>query len=430
MPTQVSAPLEEDCRVNPVLDQLPLFGGQAPSPTLARKLKKQRDIIRRCKKTKEPLASALARVGWTYDDLQYERNVRPIVENARCFVLDDFRARANSIPVVSFFSGAGGLDLGFEAAGFTHAALVEHNPLFCSTLRHNKPEWTVIGPPEGNGDVSRTEAVATDLRRIIGRAPFQGIFVGGPPCQPFSIAANQRFKKSGKNFKRVGFAHEMNGNLLFDFIELIKLFRPAAFLIENVTGLLEVDGGEQVNNAYGELEGSGYDVREPTVLIASEHNVPQNRSRLFIAGNRRGRRCALPTPTGHQLSCGPVFMNKVEGVLNHVTREHSAESIERYMRLDYGQRDQLGRVDRLDPMVPSKTVIAGGANGGGRSHLHPFVPRTLSVRESARLQTFPDKYEFLGPSARQFTQVGNAVPPVLAAQIAASLYESVFARRK
>jgi DNA (cytosine-5)-methyltransferase 1 len=411
-----------------MVDQLTLFGSQALSPALARKLKKQRDIIRRCKRSQEPLSSALARAGWTYDDLQYERNIRPIVRDTRYFVLDDFKKKRNSIPVVSFFSGAGGLDLGFEAAGFAHAALVEHNPLFCSTLKHNRPDWTVIGPPDG--DVSRTERLASELRKIIGRAPFEGVFIGGPPCQPFSIAANQRFKKSGKNFKRVGFAHEKNGNLLFNFIALIKLFRPAAFLIENVTGLLEVDGGEQVNNAYRELEGSGYDVREPTVLIASEHRVPQNRTRLFIAGNRYDRRCALPTPMGQQLSCGPVFMTEIDGTPNHVTREHSAESIERYMKLEYGSRDQLGRVDRLDPTAPSKTVIAGGANGGGRSHLHPFIPRTLSVRESARLQTFPDNYEFLGPSARQFTQVGNAVPPVLGAQIATSLYESVFAKRK
>ncbi len=99
------------------------------------------------------------------------------------------------------------------------------------------------------------------------------------------------------------------------------------------------------------------------------------------------------------------------------------------MRLRYGQRDQLGRVDRLDPTLPSKTVIAGGTNGGGRSHLHPEIPRTLSVRECARLQTFPDDFVFLGPTARQFTQVGNAVPPVLAATIATAVAEAYFPTR-
>ena len=100
----------------------------------------------------------------------------------------------------------------------------------------------------------------------------------------------------------------------------------------------------------------------------------------------------------------------------------------RYMELDFGQRDHLGRVDRLDPRLPSKTVIAGGNNGGGRSHLHPFIPRTLSVRECARLQTFPDNYEFVGTASRQFTQVGNAVPPLFAFHIARSIYDQLFFR--
>ena len=83
-------------------------------------------------------------------------------------------------------------------------------------------------------------------------------------------------------------------------------------------------------------------------------------------------------------------------------------------------------MDRLDPTRPSKTVIAGGTNGGGRSHLHPEIPRTLSVRECARLQTFPDGYRFIGPTARQFTQVGNAVPPVLAATLATQIAKAYF----
>ena len=100
------------------------------------------------------------------------------------------------------------------------------------------------------------------------------------------------------------------------------------------------------------------------------------------------------------------------------------------MLLEYGERDKLGRVDRLDPRLPSKTVIAGGTKGGGRSHLHPFFPRTLSVRECARLQTFPDSYIFTGANARQFTQVGNAVPPLLAYKLATSIKNAIIAEYK
>lgn len=100
------------------------------------------------------------------------------------------------------------------------------------------------------------------------------------------------------------------------------------------------------------------------------------------------------------------------------------------MALAYGARDQLGRVDRLHPALPSKTVITGGTAGGGRSHLHPEIPRTLSVRECARLQTFPDDYAFVGATARQFTQVGNAVPPLLAARVGKAIAETYFQATK
>ena len=130
------------------------------------------------------------------------------------------------------------------------------------------------------------------------------------------------------------------------------------------------------------------------------------------------------------LPAGSVFKRPLSGVANHITRNHNAESIARYMKLDFGKRDKLGRVDRLDPFKPSKTIIAGGTGGGGRSHLHPFIPRTMSVRECARLQTFPDTYRFTGPVARQFTQVGNAVPPVLAYEMACAIYSSIYAKHR
>ena len=154
--------------------------------------------------------------------------------------------------------------------------------------------------------------------------------------------------------------------------------------------------------------------------------MPQQRIRLFIIGSRTDKLLTLPKPSDDSMVCGNVFEMPLGNAINHVTRAHSAESVDRYMKLPYGARDQKGRVDRLDPTKPSKTIIAGGNKGGGRSHLHPYFPRTLSVRESARLQTFPDNYVFAGPVARQFTQVGNAVPPVLAAQIAKSIKDSFF----
>jgi len=371
------------------------------------------------------LADVLNGEGWTYDDLVYENSKTKAWRGGKPFNLDDLRSDQQDIPVVSFFTGCGGMDLGLEAAGYRHLAAFEFNELFCKTLRLNRPKWRVFGPPTHSGDVSKFEDISNTLSTII-NAPFEGIFVGGPPCQPFSIASNQRFSKDGANFKRTGFSHEKNGNLLFDFIKLITTFQPKAFIIENVPGLRDIDGGEQLQAAIEQLLQAGYQVEDPLVLNAADFGVPQHRMRLFVIGFRGLGKFIPPTPVKKHIGAGSVLRGPAPRLPNNETRLHNAESILRYMKLDYGQRDQLGRVDRLNPLLPSKTVIAGGTNGGGRSHLHPECPRTLSVRECARLQTFPDDYVFVGPSARQFTQVGNAVPPVLAAQIALGLLNGCF----
>lgn len=195
--------------------------------------------------------------------------------------------------------------------------------------------------------------------------------------------------------------------------------------MENVPGLRDIDGGEQLSAAIELLSDHGYVVNEPTVYDAADYGVPQFRERLFVVGSRTNGNFVPPAKQPY-VGAASALCDLPSLVANHETRAHKAASIERYMRLRYGQRDQLGRVDRLDPTLPSKTVIAGGTNGGGRSHLHPEIPRTLSVRECARLQTFPDDYVFLGPTARQFTQVGNAVPPVLAATLATCIAAAYF----
>ena len=340
-------------------------------------------------------------------------------------MLTDFAETCKGIPLVSFFTGCGGMDLGLEAVGYEHVAAFEFNELFCKTLRRNRPNWKVFGPPIHSGDVSKHDNVVAALSGLIDE-PFEGLFVGGPPCQPFSIAANQRFAKWGNNFKRVGYTHELNGNLLFDYIRLIIEFKPAAFLVENVPGLRDIDGGEQLSEAMAMLSVAGYQTHDPLVLNAADYGVAQHRQRLFLIGTRNKSTFRMPIQRNSKVGCGVVLDDIPEGLPNHETREHQIGSLLRYRELNYGARDQLGRVDRLNPARPSKTVIAGGLNGGGRSHAHPEVPRTLTVRECARLQSFPDDYTFVGPTARQFTQVGNAVPPVLAAYMGQAIRDSFF----
>ena len=371
------------------------------------------------------LANALSHFGCSFDQLRYETSATKtwIGKPSKC--LDDVKMPEHGIPLVSFFTGCGGLDLGFEYAGFKHLAAFEFSELFCNTLRKNRPEWRVYGPPTCPGDVSNTCEVIAALEKII-PLKFEGIFAGGPPCQPFSIAANQRFAKSGDNFKRIGFDHEENGNLLFDYISIIKHFQPSCFIIENVPGLRDIDGGKQLTAALKELESTGYKIAKPRLLNAVHYGVPQYRVRLFVIGTNKRQIPVFPSPEIETYGSGSVLPRDQGNAPNIETRVHKLSSVKRYSKLDYGKRDPLGRVDRLDPCQPSKTVIAGGLKGGGRSHLHPEIPRTLSVRECARLQTFPDNYTFTGPTARQFTQVGNAVPPVLAAQLGTAIAQSVF----
>lgn len=392
--------------------------------------KRQKALLSECVSSGADLADRLRARKLDYDSLVYADGAQADML-AR---LPDFKpvnerpSLAKGIPCVSFFSGAGGLDIGFECAGFKTVADIEVVPMFCETLRKNGHR-AVVGPPYAAGDMADPAAIIRQLEAIGIPQDFPGVFHGGPPCQSFSIAANQRFSKSGENFKRTGFHHAKLGNLLFCYIDVIRHFRPEVFLIENVDGLLTIDGGVQSSHACELLREAGYDVAPPQVVNAADYGVPQKRMRTIIVGSRIGR-FQYPAKAKEQLPAGCALKRSVSGLPNHQTRKHSAESIQRYMVLDFGKRDKLGRVDRLDPLKPSKTIIAGGTGGGGRSHLHPFIPRTMSVRECARLQTFPDNYEFTGPVARQFTQCGNAVPPVLAYEMAAAIYRSIYAKAR
>lgn len=392
-------------------------------------LKKQSNLLGSCLTFNLNLNEELRSMNLSYENLRY-RKYKTIPESpAKYTTPEDYDFVFNGVPFISFFSGAGGLDLGFKYAGYQHLTSIERNQLFCKTLINNFPNWDIIGPPNYRGDISDRKELSNILQSKLGRkinAHFDGIFMGGPPCQPFSIAANQRFSRNGNNFKRIGFEHPTDGNLLFDYIWFIRKFKPKVFLIENVRGICEIDNGMQLKKALKLLTNDGYYVTNPTVLNSADYGVPQNRIRVFIIGSLINKEFIFPRKDPIHVPCYKVFEKDLNGTKNHITRKHKATSIIRYLELDYGEREKLGRVDRLNPSIPSKTIISGGSTGGGRSHLHPFIPRTLSVREAARLQTFPDNFIFAGAPARQFTQVGNAVPPLLALKLATAIYQQFF----
>ena len=337
---------------------------------------------------------------------------------------------------LSLFSGCGGLDIGFEAAGFKTSLAVDTLEPATSTFRQNMPSVRVFGPPIESGDIR--DLTPKKLHSLVNIEPEElDMMIGGPPCQPFSVAAAQRFLSDDPRFKRSGFDSADKGQMIFNYVKLIKSMRPKAFLIENVPGILTLDGGSGIEQVYLELSKVGYTISDPFVLNAMDFGVPQSRVRAFVIGSLNGKRVTPPSrthgPTENLLqqrhvSVAQALYGLSDDMPNSELRSHKPESIKRYKEILPGQREHLGRIDRLDPSRPSKTIIAGGSKGGGRSHLHPFEARTMSVRECARLQTFPDDFEFYGSTGRQFTLVGNAVPPLLGEILARQIRREIFGK--
>lgn len=327
---------------------------------------------------------------------------------------------------LSFFSGCGGLDLGFSWAGFETVADVEIKEYACDTLRKNNSNTKIFGPKGYSGDIRNFNKKA--LLDLIGTSSID-VVTGGPPCQPFSVASAQRFYKNDNRYKRKGDKDPEKGDLLLEYIRLINDIRPKVFVIENVAAMIKWDNGDFLKSALSKLD-SDYVYSPPSSIHANMFGVPQYRNRMIIIGTRiKGKFPVFNDKSiviSKEFTVEDALSQFPKNPLNHQLRHHNQETVERYKKLDFGQRDKLGRVDRLDPTLPAKTIIAGGEHGGGRSHLHPYLPRTTSPRECARFQTFPDDYEFCGTMSRQFTQIGNAVPPLLAYFIASYIKSYIF----
>ena len=194
--------------------------------------------------------------------------------------------KSEELKVISLFSGAGGLDIGFENAGFSIAVAVEIDPACCDTLRTNRPNVPVI-----NKDI--TEVTSKELLSVGKLAPLEAaLVIGGPPCQSFSLAG-----------LRKGLEDE-RGKLLFEFVRIVRETLPFGFVLENVKGLTNWDSGRALKLLIEELskpvqyngESYTYTIAEPKVLNAVDFGVPQYRERLILVGNRKGLGFNYPKP--------------------------------------------------------------------------------------------------------------------------------------
>lgn len=348
----------------------------------------------------------------------------------------------SNLTAVSLFSGAGGFDLGIEAAGFVTLFATDIDSACCETLRSNKKRASERNRPflQSARIVQRCikDLTADEILSSIDKQPGEvDLLIGGPPCQTFSVFG----RRNGKNDPR--------GELVDDYLRILAGLRPKAFLFENVKGLKTIDGGsvyeELLCRMRSPVGGLRYEV-SPLCLNASDFGVPQNRERIFIIGSAAGIRIDSISGIFEWASCqnGNDFKRRtVADALrdlpeaeaayppNHHGRKHSSRIAERYANLKPGARDPMTRINKLDLSKPGFTIVSGSENSGGKGHIHPTEPREVTPRESARIQTFPDWWCFRGSRAVDARrQIGNAVPPILAAAIANEIRYLVFGLSK
>lgn len=324
---------------------------------------------------------------------------------------------------VELFAGGGGLALGMHKAGFKPILLNELEKDACATLKKNMPEWNVV-----QGDIHDV-----DFTSYKGKVD---LLTGGFPCQAFSYAG-----------KRLGF-EETRGTLFFELARAVKEIQPKVFLAENVKGLLEHDDGRTLSTIKTVIAELGYTLIEPRVLRAILYNVPQKRERLIlvavrndlapsvnfqwpsVAGDLRTLRDAFYKGALYDcdvpLSEGQKYPASKEQVMKLVPeggdwRDLPEEVAKDYMKGSYylgGGKTGMAR--RLSMDEVSLTLTCAPAQKQ-TERCHPLETRPLTVREYARIQTFPDNWEFSGSISSRYKQIGNAVPVNMAWALGRSL---------
>ena len=315
---------------------------------------------------------------------------------------------------IELFAGAGGLALGLEQAGLSCVMLNELNKAACQTLRFNRPKWNVV-----EGDVR-----AVDFSEYAGKVD---VVTGGFPCQAFSFAG-----------KRLGF-EDTRGTLFYEFARAVKEVQPLICVGENVRGLLQHDQGRTLKGMVEVLDELGYDVVPPRVLKAIHYRVPQKRERLLIVGLRRGAGLKFQWPamddkiynlsdalkagalfdTDAPESKGQIYPQSKKTIMDLIPpggywRDLPVALQQSYMKGSYylgGGKTGMAR--RIAWNEPSLTLTCAPAQKQ-TERCHPEETRPFTVREYARIQTFPDAWAFSGSMTAQYSQIGNAVPVNLA----------------
>lgn len=369
--------------------------------------------------------------------------------------------------VIDIFGAPGGMSEGFKQAGFKILAAIDNFEWGCRTLECNHPDTLVL-----NEDVTKVDIPA--LKNKIDGTGID-VLIGGPPCQGFSLVG--RPKIASLNGNKPGKLKDPRNKLYKTYFKFVETLKPEFFVMENVQGILSLHNGKVRDDILGICDRLGYSV-DFKVLNAADYGVPQARKRVFFVGNKSGaRENPFPEPThaakngnknnsklkpcvtvSDAISDLPPLevgegkeeleyttkntttpyqkeMRKSSGfIYSHVARPHNNRDIGIFKLIRKGHKySELpknlkpyrcdifkDKYNVLDSKKPSRTIVAH-LSKDGLGFIHPRQNRSITVREAARLQSFPDRFRFMGSRTWQFIQVGNAVPPKLAKAIASHI---------
>ncbi|TXL12584.1 DNA (cytosine-5-)-methyltransferase [Methylococcaceae bacterium HT4] len=364
--------------------------------------------------------------------------------------------------VLDLFAGAGGFSTGFKKANYIIASAIELDSEIAETYKKNHPETTLH-----NVDIRElpTKVVKEDFKN---KSISCDIIIGGPPCQGFSMSGN----RIRKNYE--GKFDERN-ELFMEFFRFVRDLKPSCFIIENVEGILNYNNGQVKKEIYGLFESIGYKL-DSKVLLSADYGVPQLRKRAFFFGTNKNidPNELIPEPshspknyvsiweaisdlpsiesgegsdllikenhtkyTDYQLKLGAQYQYII---YNHKASIHSPETIAKLKLINNGKRQSdlpehmqtksvhSGSWGRMEKNKPAYTLTTRINTPSVGRIIHPKNHRTITPREAARIQSFPDDFVFLGGITTIGKQIGNAVSPLLAEMIALNIQEKVMGR--
>ncbi len=306
----------------------------------------------------------------------------------------------NGLNFIDLFSGAGGLSCGLVMAGWNPIGSVEIMEQAVATYKYNFVDKKGFEENVESRDIRDANVKRHLYDSVWGKNV--DLIVGGFPCQGFSMAGN-RIVTDDRN------------TLYLDMLEIVDHLRPKVVVMENVPGLRSMLGGKVEEKIINDFEKIGYKINV-TVLNAADYYTPQTRKRVIFIGNRIGCENYHPKPILSEKkyvttkeAIEDLMSHKTDALFNHVPTNHSNEMKKKLMAVKEGESLYSNYSDSWKKCPWNKPSCTVKENHGA-VNIHPILPRVLTVRELARLQSFPDDFVFQGSKKWQLTQIGNAVP--------------------